>query len=524
MDRFLGYRVEENFNQAVFLTERHIREGRGEKVAIYYQGEGITFRELAERADRFGDLVRTLGVGPEDRVLLVLWDCPEYFYSFLGAMKIGAIPVPVNTMGRPEDYLFFLNDSRAKLVVANDALYEEKISPIRERSKYLMYVIVVGREAPGALNFSALLEKASSRLVPEETSRDDVAYWMYTSGTTGLPKAVVHLHHDLLYAWPPVSETVYEIREDDVIFCTSKMFFAYGKNASFDTSLLYGVPVVLWPKWPAPDTISEVIEMVRRYRPTLFFSVPSLYSALLREIERGAEADFSSVRAFVTSGEPMPKPIVERLWRTFGKRIINAIGSTDVGGQYIANPNLQERPDASGKVLVGFEARFLSDVGNEVGIGEVGELWLMNDGITPGYWRRHEKNKEVFRGHWFNTGDLFLIDEQGYLYYQGRSDDMLKFSGQWVAPIEVENVLMEHPAVEECAVVAAPSEEGLIKGKAFVVLREGYEPRPELEKDLLGFLRSKLAHFKVPKGVKFVRELPRTVTGKVQRYRLRVGP
>jgi len=314
MDRFLGYRVEENFNQAVFLTERHIREGRGEKVAIYYQGEGITFRELAERADRFGDLVRTLGVGPEDRVLLVLWDCPEYFYSFLGAMKIGAIPVPVNTMGRPEDYLFFLNDSRAKLVVANDALYEEKISPIRERSKYLMYVIVVGREAPGALNFSALLEKASSRLVPEETSRDDVAYWMYTSGTTGLPKAVVHLHHDLLYAWPPVSETVYEIREDDVIFCTSKMFFAYGKNASFDTSLLYGVPVVLWPKWPAPDTISEVIEMVRRYRPTLFFSVPSLYSALLREIERGQKP--TSPR----SGPSLPlvNPCLNLSWRGYG--------------------------------------------------------------------------------------------------------------------------------------------------------------------------------------------------------------
>lgn len=521
MRRFLGYKVEGEFNQAVFLTDRHLKEGRGEKVAIYYEDQKVTFRELTEKVNRFANALRALGIGAEDRVLIVLWDSPEYFYSMLGAMKIGAVPVPVNTMGKPEDYLFFLRDSRAKVVVAHDVLYEEKVAPIKEDSKYLRYAVVVGREFKGTQNFEALLDKASSEVVPEETSRDDIAYWMYTSGTTGIPKGVVHLHHDLLYAWPPVCETVYEVKEDDIIFCTSKMFFAYGKNASFDTSLLYGLSVILWPKWPTPDTIPEILEIVRRYKPTLLFSVPSLYSVLLREIEKGRPFDFSSVRAFVTSGEPMPRVIVERLWHTFRKQVINGLGSTDVGGQYVANPNLQEKPDASGRLLPGFEAKFVAEDGKDVKKGEVGELWLMNDGITPGYWRRHEKNKEVFFGSWFRTGDLFLLDEQDYLYYQGRSDDMLKFSGQWVAPMEVENVLSEHPAVLECAVVAVPWEEGLIKGRSFVVLKEGYEGSPELEKDILEFLRSRLAHFKVPKSVEFVEELPRTVTGKIQRYKLR---
>jgi len=341
---------------------------------------------------------------------------------------------------------------------------------------------------------------------------------MYTSGTTGLPKGVVHLHHDLLYYWPPVCETAFEVKEDDIVFCTSKTFFSYGRNASIETTFLYGLSVVLWPHWPKPQ---EIFDVVRKYRPTLFFSVPSFYAAMLRELEKGVEADFSSVRAFVTAGEAMPPNIVEAWGRAFGRRIVNGVGSTDVGGMYIANYDLREKPEASGKLLPGYEARLIDEEGNEVKEGEVGELWLKNDGITPFYWRRHEKNKEVFYGEWFKTGDLFYRDAEGYFYYQGRADDMLKFSGQWVAPMEVENALLEHPAVLECAVVAVPFEDGLLKGKAFVVLREGYEPSPDLERELIEFVKGKIAHFKAPKAVEFVRELPRTATGKIMRYRLR---
>jgi len=518
MKSLLNPSVPETFNQAAFLTDRHLAEGRGEKVAIYYLEERITYKELVERANRVGNALRELGIGPEDRVIIALWDSPALVYTYLGSMKIGAIPIPVNTLGAPKDFLFFLKDSRAKVLVANDGIYEEKIAPIRNESKYLRHIIVVGRECPGTENFDRLMERASPQLVPEETSKDDMAFWMYTSGTTGLPKGVVHLHHDLLYYWPPVCETAFEVKEDDIVFCTSKTFFSYGRNASIETTFLYGLSVVLWPHWPKPQ---EIFDVVRKYRPTLFFSVPSFYAAMLRELEKGVEADFSSVRAFVTAGEAMPPNIVEAWGRAFGRRIVNGVGSTDVGGMYIANYDLREKPEASGKLLPGYEARLIDEEGNEVKEGEVGELWLKNDGITPFYWRRHEKNKEVFYGEWFKTGDLFYRDAEGYFYYQGRADDMLKFSGQWVAPMEVENALLEHPAVLECAVVAVPFEDGLLKGKAFVVLREGYEPSPDLERELIEFVKGKIAHFKAPKAVEFVRELPRTATGKIMRYRLR---
>lgn len=517
MRGFLSFEVPEVFNQGVFLTDRHLEEGRGDKVAIYYLDEEVTYRELVDRVNRMGNALRELGVAPEDRVLLVLWDSPPLVYAYLGAMKIGAVPIPVNTLGTPKDYLFYLTDSRAKVVVVNDELYD-RIEAIRGEARHLKHVIVVGKEKPGSSNFDELLEKASPRLVPEETSRDDMAFWMYTSGTTGLPKGVVHLHHDLLYYWPPVCETAFEVREDDIIFCTSKIFFSYGRNASLETPFLYGLSVVLWPHWPRPE---DIFSVVKRYRPTIFFSVPSFYSAMLRKLEEGSEAEFSSVRAFVTAGEPMPRNIVEKWWKRFGKRIINGVGSTDVGGMYIANRDLQQKPDASGVLLPGYQARLTDEEGREVGPGEVGELWLNNDGITPFYWRRHQKNKEVFHGPWFKTGDLFYRDEEGYFYYQGRADDMLKVSGQWVAPMEVENALLEHPAVLECAVVAVPFEDGLLKGKGFVVLKEGYEPSQELERELIEFVKGKIAHFKAPKAIEFVKELPRTATGKIMRYRLR---
>jgi benzoate-CoA ligase len=518
MKSFLTFEAPEYFNQGVFLVDRHLEEGRGEKVAIFYLDQKITYRELFENTNKVGNVLRELGVASEDRVILGVWDSPELFYSYLGAMKIGAVPIPINTLGSSKDLLFFLNDSRAKVLILSSDLYE-KYAEIKDQAKYLRHLVVVGEEVPsGALDFYRLMERASWELEPEETSRDDMAFWMYTSGTTGLPKGVVHLHHDVIYYWPPVCETVFEIKEDDVIFCTSKVFFSYGRNASLETTLLYGCSVVLWPKWPR---VEEIFEVVKKYRPTLFFSVPSFYNAMLQEIEKGKEADFSSVRAFVTAGEMMPKNIVEKWWNKFRTRIINGVGSTDVGGMYIANKDLQHKPEASGVLLPRFEAKLLDEEGKEVPVGEVGELWLKNEGITPFYWRRHQKNKEIFHGEWFKTGDLFYRDSEGYFYYQGRADDMLKFSGQWVAPMEVENALLEHPAVLECAVVAVPFEDGLLKGKAFVVLKEGYEGSPELERELIEFVKGKIAHFKAPKAVEFVKELPRTPTGKIMRYRLR---
>lgn len=517
MVQLLNFSIPEIFNQTEFMVDRHIKEGRGKNLAIHYRDQKITYEELLTMVNRFGNALKTIGVEVENRVLMVLPDSPEFFYTYLGTMKIGAIPIPVNTMALPKDYEYFLDDSRANTLVISD-VYFKKLENILKDKKYLKHVIVVGDRIPGTLSFSDIVTSASPDLKTEETSKNDMAFWMYTSGTTGLPKGVVHLHHDLLYYMVPSCEEVFKIEEEDIIFCTSKMFFSYGRNHSLEAPLLYGASVVLWPEWSKPEDIFNVIE---KYRPTIFFSVPTFYNALLRECEK-RPVDFSFIRLCVSAGEALPKDILERWLKRFNIEIIDAIGSTDVGGLYLSNRKGSIKPGSSGKLLPGYEAELKNEEGEKVSLGEVGTLWLKNDGVTSGYWKKHEKNKEVFWGPWFNTGDQFIQDEDGFFYYQGRADDMLKVSGQWTSPIEIEDVLMQHPAVSECGVVGSPTSEGLIRVKAFIVLNKGYEVSPELEKELVEYARNKLAHFKVPNWFTFVKELPRTTTGKLIRYKLRL--
>jgi benzoate-CoA ligase len=517
MYSLIDFKVPEVFNQVELLLERHIREGRGKKVAIQYEESNITYQDLKSMVDKVGNSLKSIGIEPEGRILMILNDSPEFITIYLAAMKIGAIPVPVNTLASYKDYLFFVRDSRAKLVFVNSELYE-KVKELKKNAPSLKEIVVVGEEIEGTMSYSELLSGSSSRLDLEQTSKDDMAFWMYTSGTTGVPKGVVHLHHDIVYYMPPFCEHVLGITENDVVFSTSKMFFSYGRNASLETPLLYGASVILWPKWPKPE---EIIELIEKRRPTIFFSVPTFYIALLKEVEKRGKCDFSSLRACVSAGEPLPKEVFERWEKRFGIGIIDGVGSTDVGGIYLANKEGRKKPGSSGKIILGFEGELRDEEGKPVKKGDVGTLWIKNDGVTPGYWRRHDKNKEVIRGEWFNTGDLFVMDEDGYFYYQGRADDMLKVSGQWVSPIEIENIIMEHPSVRECGVVGVPSEEGLIKIKAYVVLNEGYTPNEDLEKEIVEHVKKRTAHFKAPKWVSFVNELPRTTTGKLIRYRLR---
>lgn len=512
----LNFSIPDIFNQAEFMVDRHVREGRGKNMALYYKDKKITYEDLLMMVNKCGNALKNIGVEIENRVLMILPDSPEFFYTYLGAMKIGAIPIPVNTMALPKDYEYFLEDSRATTLVTTDSMFKKHENIFKNR-RHLKHTIIVGEKIPKTLNFDDIVSTASSELKAEETSKDDMAFWMYTSGTTGVPKGVVHLHHDLLYYMTPSCEEVFKIREDDIIFCTSKMFFSYGRNHALEAPLLYGASVVLWPEWPKPEDILNVVE---KYKPTIFFSVPTFYNALLNVCDT-READFSSVRLCVSAGEALPKDIFDRWLKRFNIEIIDAIGSTDVGGLYVANRIGNVKPGSSGKLLPGYEAELKNEYGEKVSPGEVGTLWLKNDGITSGYWRKHEKNKEVFWGPWFNTGDQFILDEEGFFYYQGRADDMLKVSGQWTSPIEIENILMLHPAVSECGVIGAPTDEGLIRVKAFIVLNKGYEPTPELENELIEYAKSKMAHFKVPKWIQFVNELPRTTTGKLIRYKLR---
>ncbi len=513
--------IPEVFNQSQFLIDRHLKEGRAENIAVYYEDQKITYAALSAMVNRTGNALKDLGVEIENRVMLILPDCPEFLYSYLGAMKIGAVPVPVNTLASDQDYKYFLNDSRAKVLVLSQEVLP-KIQSVKEELRYSPRIVVVGQASDGTLSYNELTASASDRLAATETSRDDMAFWMYTSGTTALPKGVVHLHHDLTHYMLPFCEDILQVSEKDIVFSTSKMFFSYGRNNSVETPLLYGASVVLYTQWPEPKKVFQLIE---KYRPTLFFSVPTFYAALLREAEKaGPVFDLSSIRLCLSAGEALPKSLYEGWKAKFSLQILDVVGSTDVGGLYLGNYPGQVKPGSSGKLLPGFEGRLRDTEGKQVPQGEVGTLWLKNDGIASCYWNKHQRSREVFEGEWFNTGDLFYEDAEEYFWYQGREDDMFKVSGQWTSPLEIEEILIEHPAVRESGVVGKPDQAGLTRVSAFVVLNEGYQGSPQLERELTSLVHDRTAHFKTPRWVYFVQELPRTTTGKLQRHKLRYTP
>ncbi|RJX24373.1 MAG: benzoate-CoA ligase family protein [Dethiobacter sp.] len=510
--------ITSEFNLGAFLLDRHLKENRGNKVAIYYEGQKITYEEVLAAANRIGNILKDLGVEQENRVMICLPDCPQLIFSFFGAMRIGAVPVPVSTMALSQDYFYYLNDSRAKVLITSEEL-APKFAVIRDKLKHLRHFIVLGRSQPGQLNYDELVKESSPYLEVVSTSKDDMAFWLYSSGTTGTPKGVVHLHHDLIYFMPPYCKDVISITEEDVVFSSSKMYFSYGRNNSIEIPFLSGAAVILSPHLPKPETL---VEIITKYRPTIFFSVPTSYLGILNLIgDSSLKYDFSSLRACVSAGEALPRVLFERWKELFALEILDGIGSTDVGAIYISNLPGKIKAGSCGVLLDGFEAKLVNEDGQEVSTGETGTLWINNDGTTPYYWNKHEKTKETIYGEWFNTGDKFYQDEDGFYWYSGRADDMIKAGGIWMSPLEVEGVLLEHPAVMECAVIGAPDASNLEKPLAFVVTRDGVKPSPQLELELQEFVRSKIAHYKYPRWVRFINELPRTASGKIQRYKLR---
>jgi benzoate-CoA ligase family protein len=507
------------FNVASYMLDRHLQEGRASKPVIYYEDRVITYAEIVEMANRVGNALLGMGVEQENRVIICLPDCPEFIAAYYGIMKIGAVPVPVSTMALPKDYLYFLNDSRAKVLITNTELAPH-FSQAQKDLRYLKHFVVVGQCQSGHVNFYDMISNASSELVAAPTSKDDMAFWLYSSGTTGTPKGVVHLHHDLLYFMPPHCTEVMSITQEDISFSTSKLYFSYGRNNSLDAPFLCGSSVVLYPGKPDPESIFDVIE---KYRPTLFYSVPSSYWALLNYMEKsGRKLDLSSVRLCVSAGEALPRVIYEKWRKVFNVEILDGVGSTDVGMIYLSNRPGTVRHGSCGKLLTGFAGKLLDEDEREVAQGEIGTMWVNNDGTTACYWNKHEKTKQSIHGDWFCTGDQFYQDEDGYYWYAGRADDMLKPGGLWLSPLEIEDLLLEHPSVDEAAVVAEGNESGLDKPVAFVVIKEGYESTQELENEIWEFVRSKAAHYKCPRKIYIVEELPRTATGKIQRYKLRM--
>ncbi len=370
--------VPEEFNLAVFLLDRHLAEGRASKVAVYYERQTITYAELAEAANRLGNALLGLGIELENRVMICLPDCPQFLISYLGAMKIGAVPVPVSTMAVPQDYLYYLNDSRAKALIMHQDL-APTIRQVRPELCYLKHSIVVGEAEAGELDYDSLLEGASPELAAAPTAKDDMAFWVYSSGTTGKPKGIVHLHHDMMYFMPPHCEVV-SMGEKDIVFSTSKLYFSYGRNNSLEAPFLCGAGVVLYPGRPEPEKIFDVIE---EYQPTLFYSVPSSYAVMLTYLDKtGRRCNLSSVRHCLSAGEPLPKVIFERWSERFGLEILDTVGSTDVGAKYLSNKPGLIKPGSSGVLLPGFDGRLVDEEGRDVGQKEIGTLWIKSDGTA----------------------------------------------------------------------------------------------------------------------------------------------
>jgi benzoate-CoA ligase len=507
------------FNAASYFIDRHIEEGRTAAVAIECGDRRVTYDALGEAVNRTGNALRdVLGVRPEERVLLLMLDVPEMVFAFFGAIKIGAVPIPTNTLWTPEDYEFVLRDSRAVAVIASAPL-ASRIADILPRCPWVRHLVIAGRPAPdGAIDFDALLASMSSELVAEPTSEDAPAFWLYSSGSTGRPKACVHLQHDMRVCAETYARTVLEISARDRCFSVAKLFFAYGLGNAMYFPLAVGATTILWPGPTAPASVYDVIE---RHRPTLFFSVPTHYAMMLAHRRESGEFDLSSIRCAISAGESLPPAVFTRFRERFGLEILDGIGSTEVLHIFISNRRGHVRPGSSGVLVAGYDAKIVDENGVAVAPGQVGSLMVKGDSTCAFYWNRHELTKQTIEGPWIRTGDHYRQDEDGFFWLAGRSDDMLKVGGIWVSPAELEHTLVEHPAVQACGVTGRPDHDNLIKPIAFVVCRDGVTPGPELAAELQQFARTRLAEYKRPRWVEFVDALPTTATGKVQRFKLR---
>ncbi len=491
-----GFDLPDRYNVAADLLDRN--QARGQKVAIHSGERNITYAELTALADGAARAFLDHGVRREERILIAGFDSAGWVASFLGAIKIGAIPVPVNPLlQRSEDYEHYIGDSLARVVVV-DANTEEKLKPV---SLHVMR----------ADHF-----EAAAPVKAADTRRDDMAFWLYSSGSTGKPKAVVHLQHDIPYTCVTYAEQVLGIKESDTTFSTTGLFHAYGFGNNLTFPYWVGASTVLHAGRHSPATVLDTIE---KQRPTLFFSAPTLYNAILN-FEGSKQRDLSSIRHCVAAAESLPAEVWRRWKETYGLTIIDGVGSTEMLHIYCSNRVDDVRAGSSGKPVPGYELKILDPDGKPVANGEAGDLYVKGDSALALYWAQHEKSKRSILGDWFFSGDRYRVDGDGYYWYEGRSDDMIKVSGLWVSPIEIESALLEHKAVAESAVVGV-SVDGFTKIKAFVIVRSDAVAGDALVAELQEHCKSKLQRFQYPHMIEFVPELPKTVTGKIQRYKLR---
>ncbi|MBL0218187.1 MAG: benzoate-CoA ligase family protein [Myxococcales bacterium] len=504
-----------DYNLAVDLLERHVAEGRGDRIAVIDDDGRHTYRALAERAWRAAEALRELGVEAEQRVALCLLDTAEFPAVFLGAIALGAVPVPFNTLLTTDDYRHLLRDSRARALLVSDALVG-KLAPAIADAPALAAVAVVrsplGGEAGAFPRWEPLVEAAPPLTTFASTTPDDVAFWLYSSGSTGKPKGAMHVHASPIQTAALYARAVLGIRPDDVVFSAAKLFFAYGLGNGLTFPFSVGATAVLHAGRSTP---TSVIAALTTHAPTIFCGVPTLFASLLAD---PALAPTERLRISTSAGEALPRHVGERWRERMGTEILDGIGSTEMLHIFLSNRPGDIAYGTTGRPVPGYDLDLRSDDGGPAETGEEGALWVRGPTSCTGYWADRARSQATFHGPWTRTGDRYTRDADGRWTYCGRADDMLKVGGIWVSPFEVESALAEHPSVLEAAVVGHDDADGLTKPRAFVILKPGGVASVA---ELQAFVKTKLAPFKYPRWIEFVDELPKTATGKIQRFRLR---
>jgi benzoate-CoA ligase len=557
----------ERFNMADYFLYHNLEEGRENKVCLYFEDQTYTYGETARMSNRAGNALRELGAEIEDRILIVLPDCPEFVWTWFGAARIGAVITMVNPFLPAEDYKYYLAYTRARIAVIHESLLDV-FNEAAADAGYLRAVLIVGdhevkqtvslRSSEAGANpqtnslryeevsdftndailwssFNAAVLSADDECAPADTHRDDIAIWLFTSGSTGHPKGAVHLQHDLPFNTEVFAKRTMGVNENDLTVSVPKLFFGYATGTNLLFPFAVGGATVLFSERSTPEKLFGVIE---RYRPTILTTVPTMINLMLNAADASSR-DLSSVRFCYSAGEALPVELYQRWRRRLGVEICDGIGSAEMFHIYITNRPGDVKPGSLGRIVAGYQAKIVDAEGNDVPTNAMGTLKIKGDSAALCYWNAHEKSKETFAGDWCTTGDQFHVDDEGYYWYHGRTDDMLKVSGIFVAPAEIENCLLQHEAVLECAVIGYDSGGGLVKPKAFVVLRENKVPSPtskvqspdsvlrdiqssnELAEELKEFVKSHLAPYKYPRSIEFVSSLPKNDRGKIDRKKLK---
>ena len=508
--------TERNYNAAVDFVDRNVAEGRGAKPAFIDASRTLTYGALKDAASRVGPMLARLGLRREERVAMMVHDTVDFPVLFWGAIRAGIVPIPLNTLLTAEQYAYILGDSRARVLFVSAPLL-----PVAQAAAAglttLETIVVVGDGTDHRPRFDELLAAETVPAAPADTCADEVAFWLYSSGSTGMPKGARHVHSSPMATAKLYGQPVLGIREDDVVFSAAKLFFAYGLGNGMSFPMSVGATAILMAERPTPQSVMAVL---KREQPTIYYGVPTLYAAMLADANCVQANGSARLRRCVSAGEALPEHVGQEWVKRFGVDILDGVGSTEMLHIFVSNRPGKIKYGTSGVPVPGYDARLADEHGHDVPDGEIGELLIRGPSAADGYWNQRDKSRRTFAGEWTHTGDKYLRDTDGFYQYCGRTDDMFKVSGLWVSPFEVESALASHPSILEAAVVPKEDDDGLIKPKAFIVLK-GDAGDDNLRETLKEHVKQQVGPWKYPRWIEIVDGLPKTATGKIQRFKLR---